>query len=342
MVRPRLAFSAILGISGFLTGAAEADDARPESPPISKESKACIECHEQATPGIVADWRASRHAKITVEEALKKAPLEQRVSSPAIPEALRAVAVGCFECHGLNPTAHKDAFRHETFTISVVVSPNDCKTCHAVEVDEYASSKRAHARGNLEGNPIFHGLAESVNGVQELRDGKLVTLPASDMTRSESCLGCHGSEIVVRGTKTVKSDYGDYVVPDLANWPNHGVGRVNPDGSLGACASPCIVAISSRVSRRGVDRGRPIVSDRRAGELSTQSSTSGPRLGCARRMEDPHIHIVTMKGSPMRPIAPSRRAAESQAFAPSDPNPSEAGRAAGPARDGAPRRSWAT
>jgi hydroxylamine dehydrogenase len=214
-----------------------ADDSRPASPPISKQSQACIECHEQATPGIVADWRASRHARTTVEDALKKPVLERRVSSTDIPEPLRGVAVGCFECHGLNPAAHKDSFKHESYSISVVISPADCKTCHAVEVDEYSKSKKAHARGNLEGNPVFHGLAESVNGVQELRDGKLVALPASEMTRSESCLGCHGSEIVVRGTKTVKSDYGDYVVPDLANWPNHGVGRVNPDGSLGACTS---------------------------------------------------------------------------------------------------------
>jgi hypothetical protein len=30
---------------------------------------------------------------------------------------------------------------------------------------------------------------------------------------------------------------GEVKVPDLANWPNQGVGRINPDGSMGACTS---------------------------------------------------------------------------------------------------------
>jgi hypothetical protein len=37
--------------------------------------------------------------------------------------------------------------------------------------------------------------------------------------------------------KTVTSDLGDVQVPDLANWPNQGVGRVNPDGSHGSCTA---------------------------------------------------------------------------------------------------------
>ncbi|MBI1854090.1 MAG: hydroxylamine oxidase [Planctomycetes bacterium] len=233
---------ALLGIAEcfvvvLTSSVAAAQPSEAPAAPISKQSQACIECHEQVTPGIVADWRTSRHSRITPEAAAKKPALERRISSTDVPESLRSVAVGCFECHGLNPAAHKDNFKHEIYQINVIVSPNDCKTCHATEVEQYGTSKKAHARGNLAGNPVFHGLAESVNGVQELRDGKLVSLPSSDMTQSESCFGCHGSEVVVRGMKTVKSDFGDYPVPDLANWPNHGVGRVNPDGSLGACTS---------------------------------------------------------------------------------------------------------
>jgi len=37
--------------------------------------------------------------------------------------------------------------------------------------------------------------------------------------------------------KKIFSKMGDIDVPDLANWPNQGVGRINPDGSLGACTS---------------------------------------------------------------------------------------------------------
>jgi hypothetical protein len=37
--------------------------------------------------------------------------------------------------------------------------------------------------------------------------------------------------------KTVASSLGDIEVPSLTNWPSQGVGRVNPDGSLGACTA---------------------------------------------------------------------------------------------------------
>ena len=39
---------------------------------LSAESRPCVACHESKTPGIVAQWRASKHA---------------------------VQGVGCFECH---------------------------------------------------------------------------------------------------------------------------------------------------------------------------------------------------------------------------------------------------
>jgi hypothetical protein len=37
--------------------------------------------------------------------------------------------------------------------------------------------------------------------------------------------------------KNVTTKSGEITVPDLTNWPNQGVGRENPDGSLGACTA---------------------------------------------------------------------------------------------------------
>lgn len=37
--------------------------------------------------------------------------------------------------------------------------------------------------------------------------------------------------------KTVKTRMGEISIPVLTNWPNQGVGRENPDGSLGACTA---------------------------------------------------------------------------------------------------------
>jgi hypothetical protein len=66
---------------------------------ISKATKSCLECHEMAHPGIVEDWKKSRHSKTTVDEALKKTGLERRVSVEKAPSSMSEVVVGYAECH---------------------------------------------------------------------------------------------------------------------------------------------------------------------------------------------------------------------------------------------------
>ncbi len=58
-------------------------------PPVSEETEMCIECHLDYTPGIVEDWRKSRHAAATPEEAAKKPEAERRVSAQTFPDSLR-------------------------------------------------------------------------------------------------------------------------------------------------------------------------------------------------------------------------------------------------------------
>lgn len=206
-------------------------------PKISDNSQVCILCHRNYTPGIVEDWRKSRHSKTTPELALKKPLLERRISSEEIPESLQTTVVGCYECHSLNPSNHKDNFEHFGFKINVIVSPNDCKTCHPVEVEQYSVSKKAHAVENLQQNPLYHNYVETITGVKEVKDDKLFNLGSSEHTKAETCYACHGTVVTVNGMKKIFSKMGEIDVPDLANWPNQGVGRVNPDGSLGACTS---------------------------------------------------------------------------------------------------------
>ncbi|RMD96856.1 MAG: hydroxylamine oxidase, partial [Calditrichaeota bacterium] len=214
--------------------------AEGQSPPavqLSEATQECIDCHESANPGIVEDWRTSRHARITPELALAKPELEKRVSNPAIPDSLKTVVVGCYECHSLNPANHKDNFEHFGYRINVVVSPNDCRTCHLEEAEQYSDSKKAHALENLQKNPLYHTLVETITGVKKVRDGKLLHLEASETTKNETCYACHGSLVMVTGMQELSTDAGDVVVPVLTNWPNQGVGRINPDGSLGACTA---------------------------------------------------------------------------------------------------------
>ena len=204
---------------------------------ISPQTEECLDCHDYYHPGLVADWKSSRHARTTPAEALKKNALERRVSSPDIPLQMQSHAVGCYECHGLNPDRHADNFEHFGYQINVVVSPNDCRTCHAREVEEYAGSKKAHALDNLQQNPLYSTLVETITGVETLEDGVLTSLPASHSTKSETCYACHGTHVQVRGLKEIDAGDETAIVPDLSGWPNQGVGRINPDGSSGSCTA---------------------------------------------------------------------------------------------------------
>lgn len=212
-------------------------DKKENSLPLSQETSACLDCHKDFTPGIVADWQKSLHSRITPSLALKKPKKEQRISAEKIPTSLEGVLVGCYECHGLNPDKHKDNFDHMGFKINVIVSPKDCATCHPVEEKQFSSSKKAHAVGNLRKNPIYHTLVETIIGPKSIEQGQIVSKKSSTMTQQETCFACHGTEVKVLGFKEVETQMGMIEVPNLANWPNQGVGRINPDGSKGACSS---------------------------------------------------------------------------------------------------------
>ncbi len=96
---------------------------------LSPETDECIDCHEEVTPGIVEDWKRSRHSDVMPVDAMDKSRLKRRMSARTVPARFRNVVVGCFECHGQNTEAHTDSFEHFGYEINIVVSPNDCKTC---------------------------------------------------------------------------------------------------------------------------------------------------------------------------------------------------------------------
>jgi hypothetical protein len=119
----------------------------------------------------------------------------------------------------------------------VIVSPNDCQTCHSIEVEQYSGSKKSHALDILQKNPVYNTLVETITGIKEVTENKIVHLKSSDNAKWETCYACHGTRINLKGLKQVSTIFGDIDVPDLTKWPNQGVGRANPDGSLGACTA---------------------------------------------------------------------------------------------------------
>jgi len=204
---------------------------------MSEDTEACIECHASIHPGIVFEWKRSSHAQITPETALKKKRLERLVSSKKIPGALIKNAVGCAECHTLNPARHKDTFEHNDFKVHVVVTPEDCATCHATEAQQYGKNLMSHAYGNLMNNTLYRDMVKAVNGTQSFEGMKTTLTPPDPETNADSCLYCHGTVVKVKGMKKRETEMGEMEFPVLSGWPNQGVGRINPDGSMGSCAA---------------------------------------------------------------------------------------------------------
>ena len=214
------------------------DVARAQTKPqFSEATEACLACHTTATPGLTGDWAKSRHAKVTPGDALKKPALERRISQEKVPEPLSKTVVGCAECHTLNPERHKDSFEHNGYKVYTVVGPSACATCHPVEAQQYEKNVMSHAYLNLNNNPLYHDLMNSINGTASFEKGKTSLVPPNAETNLDSCLYCHGTEVKVAGLRKRNTEMGEMEFPVLSGWPNQGVGRINPDGSKGSCAA---------------------------------------------------------------------------------------------------------
>jgi len=143
-----------------------------------------VECHEVDMPGLVKEWRWSRHF---------------------------GADIGCFECHQAG-TDDPDAIEHNGYNISVVVSPKDCSKCHERENAQFQSSHHADAGkilGSLDNvlGEVVEGPMAAINGckqchgsiIQVNEDGTLdaATWPNSGMGRLNpdgskgSCAACH-------------------------------------------------------------------------------------------------------------------------------------------------------
>ena len=165
---------------------------------VPPEAQACIACHQTTTPGVFADWAKSRHANANIT---------------------------CLDCHLIQPGDQDIAQDHEKYygrsdlpwgeekykmPIASIVTPKDCSRCHPDEATQYSKSKHANT---IE---IMWKLDPWLNKGMN-----------SDNERTTGCFNCHGTVVKI-------DDKGKI---DPATWPNAGVGRINLDGSKGACTS---------------------------------------------------------------------------------------------------------
>jgi hypothetical protein len=162
-------FSAIVSAASLAAGQTPAaKPAAPSKPPgaLSAESRACVNCHEKKTPGIVAQWRGSRHA------------LE---------------GVGCWECHNAG-AQEPGAFSHEGQTVLTVVTPSACANCHGDIVKEFQHSHHADAAkfiGSLDNvlGEVVEGRLAAVNGCWQCHGSTVAVLKNADGSAKKSAVG---------------------------------------------------------------------------------------------------------------------------------------------------------
>jgi predicted heme/steroid binding protein len=123
------------------------------------------------------------------------------------------VGVTCGKCHSLTDervawTSRKH-FEYDPTPVSALVSPERCSMCHPGEVEQYQRSKHANTLQIIDtvDNWMIYGMND--------RDERVT-----------GCFACHGTTVAFANGRPVEG-----------SWPNVGVGRRNPDGSLGSCTS---------------------------------------------------------------------------------------------------------
>ena len=117
--------------------------------------------------------------------------------------------VSCAECHAAEE-GEPDAQEHYGSLISALVTPKDCGACHETETAQFLDSH--HAKGGEVLGSLDNYLGEVVEGFGANISG---------------CQQCHGSIVEVDEKGKLTAD----------TWPNSGIGRVNPDGTAGACSA---------------------------------------------------------------------------------------------------------
>lgn len=113
--------------------------------------------------------------------------------------------VGCYECHKANPADPAAKNGHFSFSVQLAVSPLTCASCHPEQYSSFASSSHAMAFETVRNLPIR---------------------TESPVLFETSCAMCHGNEVQMKRGRVLNN-----------TWPNHGIGRINTDGSRGSCTA---------------------------------------------------------------------------------------------------------
>lgn len=165
---------------------------------IQEENVKCINCHLKENNSLVQQWKNSPHA------------------------AAQDGQIGCYNCHA----AEKDdpaGYLHEGAFMKTVQSPADCAFCHENEAKQLTTS--------------HHATAGLITGSLDNVLGEVVCSMESGADVANGCWQCHGSVLRIMTDDAGKAllNRNQAVMFDPMTYPNAGIGRVNPDGTLGSC-----------------------------------------------------------------------------------------------------------
>lgn len=133
---------------------------------LSEEGKACITCHQQVSPGQVADWADSRHAH---------------------------AGISCIDCHAV-PEDAPHASRHANVEdtpvfVSALVSPAVCGRCHVDAKEQFEASGHFRAYRQIIPKDSLHALTQVHEGRSHPEFG--------DAPNETGCMQCHGTKIML-------------------------------------------------------------------------------------------------------------------------------------------------
>ena len=131
--------------------------------------------------------------------------------------------VKCYACHEAKES-DPSGVEHNDFRVTAVVSPRYCEGCHPLQVKQFREGLHDEAGlFSLSAYGIVAG--EKVSGNVTLGQTANYKTHFSRESAETGCLDCHGTVVKV-------GEDGQ-----LINWPNVGMGRFNPDGSVGSCSA---------------------------------------------------------------------------------------------------------
>ncbi|MBU1917399.1 MAG: multiheme c-type cytochrome [bacterium] len=131
---------------------------------LTADGKKCIDCHQKNHPGVINDWKNSRHGH---------------------------VGVSCIDCHGVkkeDPTASQcEGLKGTDIFESVLVPPSRCAQCHVKEAEQFNKSGHFRAYHQIIPKDNLHALVQVHEGQNH------PTL--KNASNETGCMQCHGTKI---------------------------------------------------------------------------------------------------------------------------------------------------